>query len=312
MKKILVTGGAGFIGSHVVDELIKRNYQVSIIDNLSTGKKENLNPKAKFYNLDIRDSKISEAFKKEKPNVVFHLGAHISVKDSVVHPQECSDINILGSINLVENFLAVNKDPSQCKFIFSSTGGAIYGNADILPTSEGYKELPISPYGVSKLAFEKYLNYYHEAYKLPFIALRYANVYGPRQDSNGEAGVVAIFANRILNNKKVIIHNDGKQTRDFVFVKDIVKANMLALKKDKTGVFNISSGKETDINTIYSVLKELSGLDSKKDYKELEFIEQLRSCLDNKKAREELGWSPSYSLKEGLRKTITFFRKNKS
>lgn len=310
MKKVLVTGGAGFIGSHIVDELIKRNYQVSIIDNLSTGKKDHLNPKAKFYNLDIRDSKVSEVFKKEKPEVVFHLAAHISVKDSVVHPKECSDINILGSINLVENLISVNEHISQCKFIFSSTGGAIYGDADVLPTPEGYPELPLSPYGVSKLSFEKYLNYYHEAYRLPFIALRYANVYGSRQDSNGEAGVVAIFTNRILNNKKVIIYNDGKQTRDFVFVKDIVKANMLALEKNKIGIFNIGSGKETDINTIYQKINKLIDKDSEKKYQELGQPEQQTSCLDNKKAQKELGWSPDYNLDQGLEETINWFKKH--
>ena len=303
VKRVLVTGGAGFIGSHLVDELIKKGHKVTIVDNLSTGEKENLNPKAKFYNLDIRDSKISEVFEKEKPQIIFHLAAHLSVQDSIIHPSECSSINILGSLNLIENLIRFNENISDCKFIFSSTGGAIYGDASVVPTSEDYIELPLSPYGVSKLAFEKYLNYYYEIFKLPFVSLRYANVYGPRQ----KKGVIPIFCNNMLKKQKVIINNDGQQTRDFVFVKDVVKANLLSME-NKLGIFNIGMKEETTVNTIFDKINSLIGLNSEKEYKELKFKEQSRSCLDNSKALKELGWIPDYNFDRGLRKTVNWFK----
>ena len=312
VKRVLVTGGAGFIGSHLVDELVKKGYIVSIIDNLSTGRKENLNLKARFYNLDIRDSKISDVFEKEKPQIVFHLAAHISLRESIKDPINDAQINIIGSLNLIQSFINFikksNRSFSDFKFIFSSTGGAIYGNTEMIPTSEDYNPRPTSPYGIAKFAIEKYLYSYKEQYNLPYIALRYANVYGPRQDCYGEAGVVAIFCNKILNKEKVVIHNDGEQTRDFVFVKDIVNANLLALEGDKLGVFNVGSGQETTINTIFNKIGELIGLEFDKEYRKLELKEQLRACLDNKKAKEGLGWFPKYNLNEGLKKTVEYFK----
>jgi len=230
--KILVTGGAGFIGSHLVDRLIKEGHKVVIIDNLSTGKKENLNPRAKFYQLDICSPKISEVFKKEKPKAVFHLAAQIDLRKSVNDPVFDANINILGSLNLIQNFLQNLKFKIQnSKFIFSSTGGAMYGNADIIPTPENYSARPISPYGIAKLSIEYYLYYYQKVFGLNFISLRYGNVYGPRQDSKGEAGVVAIFCDKILTGATSIINGNGRQTRDYVYVDDVVEANILAFKK---------------------------------------------------------------------------------
>ena len=305
--KFLVTGGAGFIGSHLVDRLIKGGHKVVVIDNLSTGKKENLNPKAKFYKIDICSYRISQIFKKEKPEVVFHYAAQIDVRKSVENPVEDAKINILGSLNLLENC----RKCEVKKFIFASTGGAIYGDTEIVPTSENYPEFPLSPYGIEKLVIEKYLNYYHKTFGLPYIALRLANVYGPRQNSKGEAGVVAIFCDKMLSKKQPMINGDGKQTRDFVFIDDVVEANILALKKNKIGIFNIGTAEETDVNTIFKKLKNLAGSKCKKIYGPTLPGEQKRSCLDYSKAKKELSWQLKYSLDEGLNKTIKWFR-NKS
>jgi len=313
--KCLVTGGAGFIGSHLVDRLIKEGHRVVIIDDLSTGKKENLNSKAKFYKIDICSSKISQIFKKEKPEIIFHYAAQIDVRKSVENPVEDAKINILGSLNVIQNFISINRQnphKSATKFIFASTGGAIYGEANVIPTPEGYPEFPLSPYGVAKLTIEKYLNYYHKVFDLPYVSLRLANIYGPRQNSKGEAGVVAIFCDKMLSKKQPIINGSGRQTRDFVFVGDVVEANILVLKKNKIGIFNIGTAKETDINTIFKKLKNLTGSKCKKIYDPALPGEQKRSCLDYSKAKRELGWQPKYSLDNGLNKTVEWFKKVKS
>ena len=304
--KILVTGGAGFIGSHLVDRLIKEGHKVVIIDNLSTGRKENLNPKAEFYKIDICSPKNSQIFQKEKPEIVFHLAAQIDVRKSVENPVENAKINILGSLNLLENC----KKYKVKKIIFASTGGAIYGDANIVPTPEDYPEFPLSPYGIEKLIVDKYLNYYHKVFGLPYVSLRLANVYGPRQNSQGEAGVIAIFCGKMLSGKQPIINGDGKQTRDFVFVDDVVEANMLALKKNKVGIFNIGKAKETDVNTIFKKLKELTGLKYKEIHGPALPGEQKRSCLNYSKAQKELGWRPEYSLEKGLEITVDWFKRN--
>jgi len=312
--KILVTGGAGFIGSHLVDGLIKEDHRVFVIDNLSTGRRENVNKKAKFYETDICSSKISQIFKREKPEVVYHLAAQIDVRKSVEDPIEDAKINILGSLNIIQNFISINQ-PNQHKsvfkkFIFASTGGAIYGDANIIPTPENYPEFPLSPYGIEKLTTEKYLNYYHKVFGLSFISLRLANVYGPRQNSKGEAGVVAIFCDKMLSRKQPIINGDGKQTRDFVFVDDVVEANILAMKTKKVGIFNIGTAKETDINTIFKKLKELTNSKYREIHVPGKIGEQKRSCLDYSKAKKELGWQPKYSLEKGLQITVDWFKQN--
>ena len=309
--KILVTGGCGFIGSHLVDRLIKENHKVVVIDNLSTGKKENLNPQAKFYKLDIRNKKISDVFKKEKPETVFHLAAQIDLRKSVENPIEDARINVLGSLNIIQNFIRVlSRKHSQkfaSKIIFTSTGGAIYGDADTIPTPETYPEMPLSPYGIEKLVFDKYLNYYYQIFGLPYVSLRLSNVYGPRQNSKGEAGVIAIFCEKMFEDKQPIINGSGRQTRDYVFVNDVVEANILALKKNKIGVFNIGTTKETDVNTIFRKLRNLTNSNCKEIHISEKPGEQRRSCLDYSKAKKELGWQPKYNLDRGLKETVEWF-----
>ena len=304
--KILITGGAGFIGSHLVDRLIKQNHKVVVVDNLSTGKKKNLNPKAKFYKIDIRSPKVSQIFERERPKIVFHFAAQIDLRKSIEDPIRDAKINILGSLNLLENC----KRFGVKRFIFASTGGAIYGDAHIIPTPEDYPEFPLSPYGIEKLAIDKYLNYYHKVFGLPFISLRLANVYGPRQNSKGEAGVVAIFCDKMLEGKQPIINGNGKQTRDFVYVDDVVEASILAMESKKSGIYNIGTGKETDINTIFRKLKKLTASNCKKVHGPAKPGEQKRSCLDYSKAKRELGWRPEYSVERGLEEVVRWFQKH--
>ncbi len=304
--KILVTGGAGFIGSHLVNRLIKENHNVTVIDNLFTGKKEYLNPKAKFYKTDIQDTKISQIFKKEKLEIVFHYAAQIDLRKSVENPIEDAKTNILGGLNVLEN----SKKYKVKKIIFTSTGGAIYGEANIVPTSENYPAYPLSPYGIAKLTIEKYLNYYYKVFDLPFVALRLANIYGPRQNSKGEAGVVAIFSDMMLSGEQPIINGDGKQTRDYVYIEDVVIASMLAMKKNKVGIFNVGTAKETNVNTIFKKLKELTKSECKEIHKPVKAGEQKRSCLDYSKIKKELNWQPKYNLEKGLKETVDWFKKN--
>lgn len=305
--KILVTGGAGFIGSNLVDALIGKGHEVLVVDNLSTGRKENLNPKAKFIELDITDKKLSEVFDEEKSEVVFHVAAQIDVRKSVADPVWDAQQNILGSINLLENC----KNFKVKKIIFSSTGGAIYGDTTDIPTAETHDKLPISPYGIGKLAVEKYLNYYHKIFNLPYITLRYANVYGPRQDSKGEAGVVAIFTGQALAGQNFVIHGDGKQTRDYVYVDDVVAANLKALDFDSVETFNIGTGKETDVNALAELINKNIDTTVEFSHGEAKPGEQERSCLNSSKAKAELNWEPKVDLAEGIKKTIEWFRQKK-
>lgn len=304
--KYLVTGGAGFIASHLVDRLIKEGHSVVIIDNLSTGKKENLNPGANFYNIDILDSKISHIFEENKPDIVFHYAAQIDVRKSVEDPTGSAKINILGSLNILENC----KKFGVKKIVFASTGGAIYGEAEVVPTPEDYSTQPVSPYGIEKLIVEHYLNFYKKEYNLDYLILRFANVYGPRQNSKGEAGVVAIFCDKMLAGEQVIINGQGKQTRDFVFVEDVIEANILGVKRNESGPFNIGTAKETDINTIFKNLKKLFGAENKEIYGPQKVGEQKRSCLDFTKAKETFSWQPKHSLVQGLEKTKEWFGNN--
>ena len=302
--KILITGGAGFIASHVADLLIDNGHAIVIVDDLSSGRRENINPRAAFYHVSILDQALADIFREEKPDVVIHHAAQISVRDSVKDPLRDMEINIRGSLLLLEHC----KDCKVGKFIFSSTGGALYGEQDYFPADENHPTRPLSPYAIAKLSVEKYLFFYHTTHRLPYTVLRYANVYGPRQDPFGEAGVVAIFCQKMLKNSQPVINGDGEQTRDFVYVGDVARANLLALNHQVTGEINIGTGIETSINTIFNEIKSLLAPGIPEVHGPAMPGEQLRSVLSYKKARTVLGWEPSMPLTEGLRHTVEFFR----
>jgi UDP-glucose 4-epimerase len=303
---ILVTGGAGFIASHIVDAYIERGHDVTVLDNLSTGRRWNINPRAKFVEQDVRDADAIKAlFQREKFDVVNHHAAQMDVRRSVADPVFDASVNILGVLTLLEECMK----GGVTKVIFASSGGAIYGEQDYFPADERHPTRPISPYGVAKLATEQYLFYYKAVYGLDAINLRYANIYGPRQNSEGEAGVVAIFTSRMLAGAPVVINGDGKQTRDYVFVADVVHANVLALDYVGSNTFNIGTGKESDVNTLFRILKEKTGSSCEETHGPAKKGEQLRSVLDNSKIVSTLGWSPGVTLEEGLARTVDYFRR---
>ena len=305
--KIIVTGGAGFIGSNVADRFIQEGHKVTVIDNLSTGIESNVNKKARFFRVDIRSAVIDKIFEKVKPDVLCHHAAQIDVRKSTDDPIFDADVNILGSLNLLK---ACVKHKVK-KVIFASTGGAIYGHQDYFPADEKHPAKPLCPYGVAKLTIEKYLHFHREIHGLEYVSLRYANVYGPRQNPFGEAGVVAIFAERLLSGKKAVIFGDGKRTRDFVFVNDVVQANLLALDYPKSDIFNIGTGIETDINAIFRTLKKATGSRQKKIHAPPKPGEQERSVLDYSKAKRLLQWKPRCRLSEGMARTVEFFQEKK-
>lgn len=302
---ILVTGGAGFIGSNVVDALIEKGHKVIVVDDLSTGKKENLNPNTQFFNIDLRDKDaLKEVFQNVRPEAIYHLAAQIDVRKSAADPAFDASVNIIGSINLFE--LAVKYNVRR--IIFSSTGGALYGEPENLPASEDTLIAPLAPYGVSKYCVEQYLNYFEGMYGIERVILRYANVYGLRQDPLGEAGVIAIFTGRILNEESPIIYGDGNQTRDYAYVEDIVKANLLAID-GKQGIYNIGTGIETSVNELVKMFSTILNKDIKPVYEPPRKGEVQRIALDGTKAKEELRFTPQFSLEEGLKKTIEWYRK---
>jgi len=302
--KILVTGGAGFIGSHLVDRLIQEGNEVVVVDNLSTGKRKHINRKANFYKLDIQSKRIDKVLRNERPLVVVHLAAQMDVRHSTEDPQFDAQVNILGTINLLEQ--AVRHGVR--KVTFASSGGAVYGEQEVFPAPESHRTEPLSPYGISKLAGEKYLAYYANATGLRYVALRFANVYGPRQDSEGEAGVVAIFTRKMLQGEQPIINGTGKQTRDFIYVEDVVESILVTLGEDVQGIFNVGTGQETSINEGYRILKELTQSSCKDLFGAAKKGEQYRSVLDVRKIRETFGWDPQISFEEGLRKTVEYFK----
>jgi len=302
--KILVTGGAGFIGSHVCDEFIAKGHSVEALDNLSTGSRKNLSAVVPLAVLDIRSPEAASYIVAHRPDVVCHLAAQMDVRKSVDDPCFDAESNILGTLNLLE----AARRAGVKKFIFSSTGGAIYGEQDVFPAPETHATRPVSPYGVSKAAGELYLGYYRAQYGLDFVALRYANVYGPRQNPHGEAGVVAIFARRLVARESCTIYGDGAQTRDFVFAQDVARANSLALERDFVGPVNIGTGIETDINRVYELLAAAAGVRQPATHAAAKPGEQRRSCIDPSLAKRVLGWSPTVAVEEGLRQTIAFFR----
>jgi len=305
MKKALVTGGAGFIGSNLVDLLIENKFTVIIIDNLSTGLPKNINPLAKFYNEDLSNfEKIKKIFDNEKPDYVFHLAAKINVRESVEKPVEYANHNIANTLNLLE--LCVKNKVKH--FIFSSTGGAIYGDGAVIPTPETSTATPLSPYGCSKYAIERYLIYYNKVKGLKFTCLRYANVYGPRQNPEGEAGVISIFFQRMFDKQPITIFG-GIQTRDFVYVKDIARANLLALEDAGSSIYNVGTEKETDIIEIFNRVNKYFHDKISPEYKPMIAGEQKRSCLNYTKIKKQLGWAPRTTITEGLNNTYCWYLK---
>jgi UDP-glucose 4-epimerase len=305
--KILVTGGAGFIGSNIVDEYVLRGHKVIVVDNLSSGKIGNVNKKAKFYKVDIRNfSELKKIFQKEKVDIINHHAAQIDVRKSVENPQFDAEVNIIGTLNLLQ--LAIQYKIK--KFIFASSGGTIYGeckNSSAPKESSVYK--PESPYGCAKLAIEYYLGYYNTIYGIKVAVLRYGNVFGPRQDPFGEAGVVAIFANKMLKNDDVYIFGDGRQQRDFVFVKDVVRANVLCLKKEfKKLVVNIGTGKAISVNELFYNMKKIVGYTKTQIYKPARKGEVFKSYLNNELAKKLLSWEPKKSFFDGLKDTVEYFK----
>jgi UDP-glucose 4-epimerase len=301
---ILVTGGAGFIGSNLADALIADGHRVSILDDLSTGKRGNIPKEAEFHEVDIASPVVNKIFERGKFDRVFHLAAQMDVRRSVENPANDAEINIIGGINLLQAAVRHNVR----KFLFSSTGGAIYGEQEEYPAPETHAANPLSPYGISKLAFEKYLFFYNFQHGLQYVSLRYANVYGPRQNSEGEAGVVAIFCTRLLKGEEAVIYGDGCQTRDFVYVEDVIRANILAMDFDSSMTFNVGTGVETDINAIFEKIKKSTGSTQPRIKLDPKPGEQRRSSISSAKIKKYLGWEPTIALDEGIRKTVSYFR----
>ena len=302
--RVLVTGGAGFIGSHIVDALVADGYEVSVVDNLHTGRRENVNPSARFHHVDIRDRlALSAVFETEHPQFICHQAALANVRDSVEHPEEYAMVNVIGTLHLLE----LARAHRVRKFVMASTGGAIYGDAAKVPTDEDSIAHPLDPYGVSKLSGEHYLFSYRHNHGLDYCALRYGNVYGPRQDTRGEAGVVAIFSGRMLGGERATINGDGRQERDFTYVGDVARANLLALRQG-SGIYNIGTGAPTDINTLFERLAELADYRQPAAHGSHMLGEVRASCLDPARAQRDLGWKAEVPLAAGLASTLAWYR----
>jgi UDP-glucose 4-epimerase len=302
--EVLVTGGAGFIGSNIVDGLIKKGHKVIVVDNLSTGKKENLNKNAKFHQLDIRDQELKEIFKENEITHVIHHAAQIDVQHSIKDPLFDVQNNILGTINLLE----MSREYGVEKIIYASSA-AVYGEPDYLPIDEEHPIKAMSPYGITKHTPEHYIKMYNELYDLKYTIFRYANVYGPRQDSKGEGGVVSIFVDKMVAEERPVIFGDGKQTRDFIHVYDIVKANLLALENDENILVNISTESRDSVNDLVDYLNLILPYNLKAIYEEARKGDILHSSLANEKAEELLGWTPDYDFKAGLKQTVKYYLK---
>lgn len=307
--KVLVTGGAGFIGSHVADACLAAGHDVLIIDDLSTGRRENLPETARFYEVDLRDAEAMErVFADERPEAICHLAARADVRESMVKPVLYAEANIIGSLVLLE----MARKYHCRKVVYASTGGAVYGEPEYLPVDEEHPINPLDPYGASKHHVEHYLYIYRTHFGVDYTALRFPNVYGPRQDPYGEAGVVAIFANQMLRGETPVIYGSGQQERDFVYVADIARANVLALTAAGGEILNLGSGVGTSINTIFQNLLTITGCDCAEVHGPAKQGEVFRTYLNAARARASLGWEPEVSLVEGLTRTVAYFRQTMS
>ncbi len=303
-SRVLVTGGAGFIGSNLVDALVERGHEVVVVDDLSSGRRENVPARARLVTADIRSPTLRTTFEEFRPEVLFHLAAQMDVRRSVADPVFDADVNVVGTLRLLE----LCREVGTRRVLFASTGGAIYGEQDVYPAPESHPTRPLSPYGVAKLSVEHYLYFYGAEYGFRSTCLRFANVYGPRQNPHGEAGVVAIFVDRLLAGQTPTINGDGKQTRDFVFVGDVVRANVLALEKDVTGALNVGTGVETSVNEIYEAIRVAVGTETQAIHGPGKPGEQARSCLDAAALERAVGFRPSTPLAEGIGRTVEYFR----
>jgi UDP-glucose 4-epimerase len=306
--RILITGGAGFIGSHTVDALVAaKSHDLAVLDDLSSGKRERLDPSVRFHHADIRNAdEVRLIIDRERPEVLMHLAAQMDVRKSVAEPTFDAEVNIGGFLNLME----AGRQKGLKRVIFSSTGGAIYGEQEQFPCNELHPCRPLSPYGISKLATEAYLFFYKMQYEIDYVALRYSNVYGPRQDPHGEAGVVAIFCGHILAQRPCTIYGDGEQTRDYVYVGDVARANLAALSTPASGAFNIGTGRETSVNQLFRALARIAGINEPPTFAPMRLGEQRRSVISPARAASELGWQSQITLEEGLKRTFESFKSN--
>lgn len=301
--RALVTGGAGFIGSTLVDALLAGDNHVTVVDDLSRGRREQVDPAAELHALDIVSDAFADVVAAARPDVIFHLAAQIDVRRSVAEPMLDTRINVLGTVNVLEAAVRAGVR----RVVFASSGGALYGDTDVLPTPESHPCTPASAYGAAKLAGESYGSVFSQVHGLEFVALRYANVYGPRQDPHGEAGVVAIFAERLLDGREAVVNGDGGQTRDYVHVDDVVSANLRAAQTTTLGAYNIGTGRACDVNELYLHIARAAGTSAAPRHGPGKPGEQRRSMLDITRAADLLDWRPRVPLEEGLSATVAWF-----
>ena len=305
-RSALVTGGAGFIGSHLVDRLLEEGFRVIIVDDLSSGKLKNVNQHAIFHHMSINQPALLDVFNRGKPDLVFHVAAQSSVSKSTRDPILDSEVNVLGTLRLLE----ASRRSGVDKIIYSCTGGALYGDPSVLPCPDDTPVVPVSPYGMSKFVAEQYLEFYHRQYLVDYTSLRYGNVYGPRQDPGGEAGVIAIFISAMLSGKRPVIFGDGNQERDFLAVDDVIEANLAAINRGRGRAMNIATGELTSINRIFELLKQIIGFRWDAEHASARAGDVYRISLDCAQAAEELGWTPRTTLEEGLTSTVEYMRRS--